>query len=140
MFTVLLFAIGGLLPSAAMAKQRVTYSVDGECWTNNEDLYLLELYEEYGDECYFEVVVSKPKTLKRTTVLQYWDDDEGLWLEEDRAITNRSGRSTLWVSNYCGEGEYCDGTWTYRIAVLKKGKEKARYSSEVDITFYPLYL
>ena len=139
MFTVLLVAIGGLLPSPAVAKQRVTFSIEGDCWWNNEDIDYLEIYEEYDDECYFEVAVSKPKSLKRTTVLQYWDDEDGRWREEDRATTDRSGRSTLWVDNYCGD-EFCDGTWNYRVAVLKKKKEKARYSREVEITFYPQYL
>jgi len=130
------------LPTTAMAaKQRVKFFIGGEC-SDNYDVYgEYALFEEDFDECYFEIKVTKPGT-KRTMLVQYFDEEYGEWVTENSARTNRRGSAVVYVETYCGEEAdlYCDGTWTYRILVPKKGAEKRRTSEEVDLSFYPIAL
>ena len=131
----------GLPTNAMAAKQRVNFFIGGECSDNYDDFGEYAVYEEGFDECYFEIKVTKPGTT-RTMLVQYFDDEFGEWVTENSARTNRRGNAVVYVETYCGEeaDAFCDGTWTYRILVPKKGAEKRKTSEEVDISFYPIAL
>jgi hypothetical protein len=131
-----LLTVATVASPASAATQKLFYYISGECLDNFEIVDEYALFEEYGDTCTLEVKVS-PKTNVRTAHLQYWNEDSGKWVTEASGKTNKSGSLKLNIEPYCDGDVWCDGTFTYRIYVLKKSGLKAGYSNEFDVTFYP---
>lgn len=134
--TAALLAVGSVALPASAAAQRVSYFISGECNDNSEMYGEYALYEEYGDTCVLEVRVS-PKSVVRTVHLQYWSETRNKWISERTLKTNKQGVAKLDIEPYCEDDLWCDGTYTYRIYVLARSGQKANYSQEFDVTFYP---
>jgi hypothetical protein len=131
-----LLTVGTVVAPANAATQKLFYFISGECLENYEEFGEYALWEEWGESCTLEVKVS-PKSNVRTAHLQYWSESRNKWITEASGKTNRSGSLKLNIESYCDGDTWCDGTYTYRIYVLKKGSLKAGYSNEFEVTFYP---
>ena len=125
-----------LAPSKAKAAtQAVTYYINGDCSDYYDEEGEYAIFEEEEDwTCYVSVKV-KPLTPKRKVILQYWDKK---WKEEDSVTTSTKGSANLFFDSYCNSGEFCDGTWKFRVLVPAASGQKATNSSSFNISFYPL--
>ena len=61
------------------------------------------------------VVTAEPARPQQFIKLQY--KLKGVWKREDAATTNRSGVARLELNPYCTGGDWCDGTYSYRLLV-----------------------
>ncbi len=126
--------------AANAATQRADFSINGACYDNSDTYGEFALYEQDEDDCWFSVQVSKPK-VKRKVSLQYYDNTTRKWIEEDRSTTDPTGYAEVYVEPWsCGDFGYdfCDGGWTYRVVLLKKGTYKQKKSPTADLWFYPI--
>jgi hypothetical protein len=94
-------------------------------------------FEEEPDwSCYMVVKISPFKPV-RNTRLQYWNGKK--WLQESFKKTSSKGIAYLDFNPYC-DGEYCDGTWKYRIYVDSGSGQSSRISPSFEVAFYPGYV
>jgi len=136
--SILVLVTSTLLPvnTADAAAQKVNFYIAGDCL----DYYDMEgeyaFFEEESDwSCYMTVKISPFKPV-RNTRLQYWNGKK--WLQESYMKTSSKGIAYLDFDPYC-EGEYCDGTWKYRIFVDSVSGQSSRTSPSFEVTFYPGY-
>ena len=122
---------------AEAATQAVSYFINGDCSDYYDEEEEYAIFEEEEDwTCYVTVKV-KPLTPKRKVILQYWDKK---WKEEDSIVTSSKGTANLFFDSYCNSGEFCDGSWKFRVLVAAASGQKATNSTSFYITFYPLAL
>jgi hypothetical protein len=127
---------GAFAMPASAAVQKVDFWISGACLDNYHQTDEYSLYEAYDDDCTLQVKVS-PKSVSRLAYLQWWDSDNNKWTNEDSATTSKaSGSVYLNIDPYCDSG-WCDGTFTYRVYVPKKGAYASNQSREFDVVFYP---
>jgi hypothetical protein len=124
------------LNSADAATQKVNFYINGDCL----DYYDMEgeyaFFEEEPDwSCYLTVKISPVKPI-RNSRLQYWNGKK--WLQESFKKTSSKGLAYLDFNPYC-DGEYCDGTWKYRIVVDAGSGQSSRTSPTFEVSFYPGY-
>ncbi len=128
-----------LLPinSANAATQKVNFFIAGDCL----DYYEMEgeyaFFEEEPDwSCYMTVRISPFKPV-RNSRLQFWNGKK--WRQESFTKTSSKGIAYLNFNPYC-DGEYCDGTWKYRIVVDATSGQSSRTSPTFEVSFYPGYV
>jgi hypothetical protein len=122
---------------AEAATQAVSYFINGDCSDYYDEEEEYAIFEEEEDwTCYVTVKV-KPLAPKRKVILQYWDKK---WKEEDSIVTSTKGTANLFFDSYCNSGEFCDGSWKFRVLVTAASGQKATNSTSFYITFYPLAL
>jgi hypothetical protein len=61
------------------------------------------------------VVASEPAARGRVVVLQFRAD--GRWHTEDVARTDERGRARVDLNPFCSDGDWCEGTLSYRLTV-----------------------
>jgi hypothetical protein len=61
------------------------------------------------------VVSADPARPQQYVKLQYKQD--GTWKREDAGLTNGKGTVALDLNPYCKDGDWCDGTFKYRLLV-----------------------
>ena len=139
MTLILVLITSLLLPiqTANAATQKVNFFISGDCL----DYYDMEgeyaFFEEEPDwSCYMVVKISPFKPV-RNTRLQYWNGKK--WLQESFKKTSSKGIAYLDFNPYC-DGEYCDGTWKYRIFVDSGSGQSSRISPSFEVAFYPGYV
>lgn len=129
---------GAVAMPASAAMQKVSFWIDGGCLDNYDQTGEYAMYEAYDDNCSLQVRVS-PKNVTRVAYLQWWDSDNNKWEREDSAMTSKStGSVYLNIDPYCDQG-WCEGTFTYRVYVPRKGSYASDQSREFDMVFYPDY-
>ncbi len=122
--------------------QKVSYFISGDCLDYYDEYGEYAMIEEYEDwNCLITVRV-KPIKPARTVRLQWWNENEGVWVTEFSGNTNSKGVAVLEFNPYCedpdtGIDNYCDGTWDYRVSVPKSGNYKATNSITWSMSFYP---
>ena len=122
---------------AEAATQAVSYFINGDCSDYYDEEEEYAIFEEEEDwTCYVTVKV-KPLAPKRKVILQYWDKK---WKEEDSIVTSTKGTANLFFDSYCYSGEFCDGSWKFRVLVTAASGQKATNSKSFYINFYPLAL
>jgi len=136
---ILVLVTSMLIPlnSADAATQKVNFYINGDCL----DYYEMEgeyaFFEEEPDwSCYLTVKISPVKPI-RNSRLQYWNGKK--WLQESFKKTSSKGFAYLDFNPYC-DGEYCDGTWKYRIVVDAGSGQSSRTSPTFEVSFYPGYV
>jgi len=129
------FLINVTKAQAVTAQQVITFYMNGDC---------SDYFDEQGEYAFFEdepdwtcslVVKVKAITPKRVLHLQYWNSHK--WIEESKTTTSTKGSGTLTFDPYCNDGNYCDGTWKYRVLVDASGVQKAKTSPTFEVVFYP---
>lgn len=128
--------------TTATSSQKVNYYISGDCLDYYDEYGEYAMLEEYEDWNCLITVRIKPVKPARTVKLQWWDDNEGTWVTEYTGKTNSKGVATLEFDPYCedsdtGDEYYCDGTWDYRVSVIKTGNYKATNSVTWSMNFYP---
>lgn len=136
MALILVMLTSSLLPmnSANAAAQKVNFYINGDCL----DYYDMEgeyaFFEEEPDwSCYMIVKISPFKPV-RNARLQFWNGKK--WNQESSKKTSSKGVAYLDFNPYC-DGEYCDGTWKYRIFVDGVTGQSSRTSPTFQVSFYP---
>ena len=121
--------------TSAVTQQVITFFMNGDC---------SDYFDEQGEYAFFEdepnwtcslVVKVKAITPKRVIHLQFWNSHK--WIEESKTTTSTKGSGTLTFDPYCNDGNYCDGTWKYRVLVDASGIQKAKTSPTFEVVFYP---
>ena len=64
------------------------------------------------------IVFAEPARPQQYVKLQYKQD--GTWKREDAGLTSGKGRVALDLNPYCEDGDWCDGTYRYRLLVNGK--------------------
>lgn len=136
---ILVLLTSSLLPvnTADAATQKVNFYISGDCL----DYYDMEgeyaFFEEEPDwSCYMTVKISPVKPV-RNSRLQYWNGKK--WIQESFKKTSTKGIAYLDFNPYC-DGNYCDGTWKYRIVVDASSGQSTRTSPTFEVSFYPGYV
>jgi len=136
---ILVLLTSSLIPlnTADAAAQKVNFYINGDC----SDYYDMEgeyaFFEEEPDwSCYMSVKISPVKPI-RNSRLQYWNGKK--WMQESFKKTSSKGLAYLDFNPYC-DGQYCDGTWKYRIVVDASSGQSTKTSPTFEVTFYPGYV
>ncbi len=119
-------------PQSISGKQKVTWSVGGDC---------VDLYDEYqteyliyeGEDCYFSVKVV-PALPIRTVALQVRDEN-GRWYSERQTKTNKQGVATLRPDTTDSDGYFLCDYYDYRLGVARLGSAKSVLSQTFSIEF-----
>lgn len=64
------------------------------------------------------IVTSVPAQPPHTVYLQFYQD--GRWRTEQSRATNGDGIATLTLNPFCSSGQWCRGTYKYRLTVARK--------------------
>jgi hypothetical protein len=121
--------------SSEAATQRINYYIDGDCSDYYDENGEYAFFEEEPDwSCYITVKVTGTKPA-RTVRLQYWNGKK--WMQESSSVTGSDGYAELDFDPTCNSGNYCDGTWKYRVYVDKASGQKSNISVTFNVTFYP---
>ena len=127
-----LFAVG-LSDASARQKGTVGWS-DGTGWQGG---YLIEQSVYPTARSIPSVTVTlRPKRPNRVAVLEFKSPSTGKWVRENGKIT-RNGRANLRINPICDDNQWCNGTFTYRVRVESKGREKGLVSKRVRVTYVP---
>jgi hypothetical protein len=136
---ILVLLTSSLIPlnTADAAAQKVNFYINGDC----SDYYDMEgeyaFFEEEPEwSCYMSVKISPVKPI-RNSRLQYWNGKK--WMQESFKKTSSKGLAYLDFNPYC-DGQYCDGTWKYRIVVDASSGQSTKTSPTFEVTFYPGYV
>jgi len=139
MSLILVLLTSSLIPlnTADAAAQKVNFYINGDC----SDYYDMEgeyafFEEEPNWSCYMSVKISPVKPI-RNSRLQYWNGKK--WMQESFKKTSSKGLAYLDFNPYC-DGQYCDGTWKYRIVVDASSGQSTKTSPTFEVTFYPGYV
>ena len=117
------------------ATQRISYYLDGDCSDYYEEYGEYAFFEEEPDwSCYVSVKVTGTKPA-RTARLQYWSGKK--WMQESTSKTGTNGLAQMDFDPTCSGGNYCDGTWKYRVYVDAVSGQKSNTSVTFNVTFYP---
>ena len=119
-------------PQSISGKQKVSWFVGGDC---------VDLYDEYqteyilyeGEDCYFRVKVV-PALPVRTVALQ-WQDDDGRWVVERQAKTNKKGIAILRPVTTDSDGAFLCDYYDYRLGVARLGNARAVLSETLSLNF-----
>lgn len=119
-------------PQSISGKQKITWSVGGDC---------VDLYDEYqteyliyeGEDCYFSVKVV-PALPIRTVALQV-KGENGRWYSERQTKTNKQGVATLRPDTSDSDGYFLCDYYDYRLGVARLGNAKSVLSQTFSIEF-----
>ena len=131
----ILVAVTFSVPSAKAAlTQRINYFIDGDCRDYFDVNGEYAFFQEEQDWSCFLTVSVKPAKPIRNAKLQYWNGRK--WLLESSSKTSSTGYATLKFDPICESGDYCDGTWKYRVYVDAAPGQRSQNSITFDVTFY----
>lgn len=137
LIVVLLTSLLLPLNTANAATQKINFFIAGDCLEYYEMEGEYAFFEEEIDwSCYMTVKISPVKPV-RTSRLQFWNSKK--WIQESSTKSSSKGISYLNFNPYC-DGEYCDGTWKYRIFVDAASGRSSRTSPTFEVSFYPGYV
>ena len=121
--------------SSEAAAQRITYYLDGDCSDYYDENGEYAFFEEEPDwSCYVSVKVTGTKPV-RTARLQFWNGKK--WIQESYSKTGANGVAQMDFDPTCSGGNYCDGTWKYRVYVDAAPGQRSNTSVTFTVTFYP---
>ena len=100
----------------------VSRKFSGGCTQNRGYPGQVVMEEKYDPTCRLTILLSS-KT-DRNIALQFWDDDEGDWYVEASKKSSKGKAVFSIKARNCGDNEYCDGTYEYRIVVAASKKPK----------------
>lgn len=121
--------------ASAATSQKISYYIDGDCsdYYDMNDEYAF--FQEEPDWTCFLTVTVKPTKPIRNARLQFWNGRK--WMQESSAKTNSKGFANLFFDPICDTGDYCDGSWKYRIYIDPVSGKKSDTSTTFEVTFYP---
>jgi hypothetical protein len=131
----ILVALTLCIPHASAASsQKISYFINGDCSDYFDMNGEYAFFQEEPDwSCYLTVAVKPAKPI-RNTRLQFWNGRK--WLQESSARTSSKGFARLDFDPICDTGNYCDGTWKYRVFVDAISGQKSNTSITFEVSFY----
>ena len=113
--------------NAAPTKQKVTFSVTGDCADEQE---MIE--GESTNNCKIVVQMSSTTPARSAILEQLNEDDE--WDQVSKA-NSKKGKITFSIDATDEDDAWLDGDFTFRVTVKKSGANKATESDEYILTF-----
>ncbi|MFM8793834.1 MAG: hypothetical protein ACKOFF_02905 [Acidimicrobiales bacterium] len=92
------------------------------------------LADESSDPCRV-VVTLKPRTPKRSLVLQKWDEESGKWAEAAKASTNSKGTASITVPDTFEDDCLDYVVIKFRVVARKSGKNAALNGTPFTVGF-----
>lgn len=123
--------------SATAAKPTVTVKVTGCDIPEEEqgdDLEFEYLADQTAGPCKLTATV-KPRSPKRTVVLQRWDDESETWKDLSKKVTNSKGVTTMEVPDTFAKECLSYDSFKFRVVSKKSGKNRAITGKEFVIAF-----
>ena len=108
----------------------------GGCTQNRGYPGQVVMEEKYDPTCRLTILLSG-KT-DRYIALTYWDDDDEKWYVESSKKSSKGKAVFAIKARNCGDNEYCDGTYEYRILVAPSKKPKL--ATIKTLSFYILFV
>lgn len=114
---------------------KIKYQVRGDCLKPDADV--IEIVEGETTRCSLSVIASN-ENRSRIFKLQYYDEENDVWIDEDTARANQKGTTLLQIPDiWTPDGEcYEDFYYVYRIISEKTGSKKRLESNEIQVDFY----
>jgi hypothetical protein len=123
--------------SAATVKQKISYEVN-DCEAiseeDQEDMGFEYLADETEDPCKVAVTL-KPRTPKRSLILQRYDEEKKQWADVGRATSNAKGLASIKVPDTFDKDCLNYETFKFRIISKKSGTYAAITSSSFTVGF-----
>lgn len=123
--------------SATAAKPTVTVKITGCDIPEEEaedDLEFEYLADQTVGSCKLTATV-KPRSPKRTVVLQRWDDESETWKDLSKKVTNSKGVTSMEVPDTFAKECLSYDSFKFRVISRKSGKNKAITGKEFVIAF-----